>query len=168
MGDLPATDDAPRLDGVHHLKLPVSELRRSLDWYRTRLGYEVEIEFVEQGTLMGYALRHPAGGPMLGLRLDPERAAASAGFDYFSIGVPDKPAIEALAARLTALGETHPGVHFASIGWVLPHLHDPDGHEIRFYTTQHHTEPGPNPLRIADPRQTAAQREHQPLATETP
>jgi hypothetical protein len=32
-------------------------------------------------------------------------------------------------------------VHFASIGWILPLLHDPDGHEVRFYTIEHHTDP---------------------------
>ncbi|TYK50550.1 VOC family protein [Actinomadura decatromicini] len=148
----------PRLDGVHHLKLPVTDLARSLEWYRSRLGYEVDIEFVEQGTLMGYAMRHPAGGPMLALRLDPERAVAAAGFDYFAIGVPGKSAIEELAARLTALGESHAGVHFATIGWILPELHDPDGHEVRFYTTAHHTDTGPDPVRVDDPRETAARR----------
>jgi hypothetical protein len=29
---------------------------------------------------MGYGLAHPAGGPNLGLRLDPDRARAAAGF----------------------------------------------------------------------------------------
>jgi catechol 2,3-dioxygenase-like lactoylglutathione lyase family enzyme len=152
--------DVPRLAGVHHLKLPVTDLQRSLDWYQTRLGYEVELEFVERGKLMGYALRHPNGGPMLGLRLDPERAAAAAGFDYFSIGVPDKPAIEELAERLTGLGESHAGVHFATIGWILPHLHDPDGHEVRFYTNEHHTQPGPAVVTVNDAVETARRREH--------
>jgi len=55
--------DAPTLAGIHHLKLPVTDLARSLEWYRSRLGYQVQIEFVEQGTLMGYGLGHPAGGP---------------------------------------------------------------------------------------------------------
>lgn len=128
--------DIPRLDGVHHLKLPVADLQRSLEWYRSRFGYQIDLEFFEQGVLKGYALAHPAGGPMLALRLDPDRAAAAAGFDYFSIGVPDKQAIEELATHLTALGDTHAGVHRATIGWILPHLHDPDGHEVRFYTTQ--------------------------------
>jgi len=35
---------------------------------------------------------HPGGGPELGLRLDPGRAEAAAGFDYFAIGVPTRPA----------------------------------------------------------------------------
>ena len=150
----------PALAGVHHLKLPVTDLARSREWYRSRLGYQVQVEFVEQGQLMGYALAHPNGGPPLGLRLDPGRARAAAGFDYFAIGVPGKEAIDQLAARLDALGEQHAGVHWASIGWILPHLHDPDGHEIRFYTLQHHTEPAPGQVTtIHDPRETAGLRE---------
>jgi hypothetical protein len=59
------------------------------------------------------ALGHPGGGPRLALRLDPERARAAAGFDYFAIGVPDKEAIDRLAAWLSAQGEEHAGVHWA-------------------------------------------------------
>jgi catechol 2,3-dioxygenase-like lactoylglutathione lyase family enzyme len=154
--------DAPSLAGIHHLKLPVTDLARSREWYHSRLGYQVQMEFVEQGQLMGYALSHPNGGPPLGLRLDPGRARAAAGFDYFAIGVPDKEAMDQLAARLTALGERHAGVHWASIGWILPELHDPDGHEVRFYTHQHHTEPDPDVvLAITDPRESAQRRERQ-------
>ena len=152
--------EMPALAGVHHLKLPVTDLARSREWYRSRLGYQVQVEFAEQGQLMGYALAHPNGGPPLGLRLDPGRARAAAGFDYFAIGVPGKDAIDQLAARLDALGEQHAGVHWASIGWILPHLHDPDGHEIRFYTIEHHTEPAPGQVTtIHDPRETAGLRE---------
>jgi catechol 2,3-dioxygenase-like lactoylglutathione lyase family enzyme len=118
--------NAPALAGIHHLKLPVTDLARSLEWYRSRLGYQVQVEFVERGTLMGVALAHPAGGPDLGLRLDPERARAAAGFDYFAIGVPDKAAIDRLARRLDELGQAHAGVHRASLGWILPAtIHDP-------------------------------------------
>jgi catechol 2,3-dioxygenase-like lactoylglutathione lyase family enzyme len=152
--------DAPRLDGVHHLKLPVSDLGRARAWYESRLGYEPEVEFVEAGRLMGVALRHPNGGPRLALRLDPERARAAAGFDYFSFAVPDKATMESLAERLTGFGDEHAGVHFATVGWILPGTHDPDGHEVRFYTTQHHTEmSGDGPTVIEDPRESAARRE---------
>jgi len=152
--------DVPVLAGVHHLKLPVSDLTRSAEWYQSRLGYRVTAEFVEQGTLMGYGMAHPAGGPSLGLRLDPDRARAAAGFDYFAIGVPDQAAIEALAARLTGLGEEHAGVHWASVGWILPELHDPDGHEVRFYTMEHHRQLDPESVTtFADPRETSEARE---------
>jgi len=150
----------PTLAGVHHVKLPVSDLERSIAWYESRLGYKRTIDFVEHGTLMGVSMNHPDGGPMFGLRLDPDRARAAAGFDYFSIGVPDKAAMEALAAHLTALGEEHAGVHFATIGWILPALHDPDGHEVRFYTIEYHTDPDA-PTVVDDPVATAARREQE-------
>ena len=158
------TSDVPALAGIHHLKLPVTDLARSLEWYRSRLGYQVQVEFVEQGQLMGCGLAHPAGGPDLGLRLDPDRARAAAGFDYFAIGVPDKQAMDRLAARLDELGQVHAGVHRASFGWILPEVLDPDGHALRFYTMQHHTDPGAGPdgvTTIHDPRETAERRERE-------
>jgi catechol 2,3-dioxygenase-like lactoylglutathione lyase family enzyme len=158
------SSDAPELDGVHHVKLPVSDLGRSRAWYESRLGYQVGTEFTENGTVMGVALIHPNGGPTLALRLDPERAARAAGFDYFSIGVPAKAAIEALARRLTVLGEQHAGVHFATTGWILPGTHDPDGHEVRFYTTEHHTDPHDEEIRQADDAVATAAREQAYLA----
>ena len=152
----------PTLAGIHHVKLPVTDLARSRAWYESRLGYELQVEFVEAGVLMGIVMRHPNGGPDLGLRLDPDRAVAAAGFDYFAIGVPNKDAMDSLAQGLTDLGEDHAGVHFASIGWILPMLHDPDGHEVRFYTMQHHTDPAADgALRVEDPRETAERRERE-------
>ncbi len=156
------TASVPRLAGVHHLKLPVSDLDRSQRWYESRLGYTVVQQFVEEGVLRGVVMEHPAGGPSFALRLDPARARAAAGFDYFSIGVPDKDTIELIAQRLTTQGEHHAGVHFASVGWILPMLHDPDGHEIRFYTVQHHTEAPVNHVRVVnDPVETEDQRIHE-------
>lgn len=154
--------DTPVLAGVHHLKLPVTDLARSLEWYRSRLGYQVRIEFVEQGTLMGYGLAHPAGGPELGLRLDPDRARAAAGFDYFAIGVADKAAMDLLARRLDRIGQVHAGVHRASLGWILPEVLDPDGHTLRFYTMEHHTEMAPGEVTaIHDPRETTERFERE-------
>ncbi len=124
---------APQLAGIHHVKLPVTDIARSLEWYETRLGYTKEMEFVEDGTLMGVVMSHPAGGPSFALRLDAEMAAGSAGFDYFAIAVPTKPDIVELADRLTKMGDEHGGVQDTPFGCVLPFLHDPDGHEVRFY-----------------------------------
>jgi catechol 2,3-dioxygenase-like lactoylglutathione lyase family enzyme len=152
--------DVPALAGIHHLKLPVTDLARSLEWYHSRLGYRVQAEFVEQGQLMGYALAHPGGGPPLALRLDPARARAAAGFDYFAIGVPGRAAMDKLAGRLDAIGQAHAGVHQASFGWILPEVLDPDGHQLRFYTIEHHTDPHATEITIVnDPRETAERRE---------
>ncbi|GAA5132600.1 VOC family protein [Pseudonocardia adelaidensis] len=141
----------PTLAGIHHLKLPVRDLRCSARWYGEVLGYRVTVEFVEQGELKGLGMEHPDGGPPLALRLDPELAAAAAGFDYFAYGVPDRPGIEALAARLDELGLPHGGVHRASEGWILPMLHDPDGHEVRFYPHARHEDAPTGPHRVHDP-----------------
>jgi catechol 2,3-dioxygenase-like lactoylglutathione lyase family enzyme len=155
----------PTLAGVHHLKLPVSDLDRSIEWYASRLGYEVVIVFREHGRRAGVSMIHPDGGPGLGLTLDPERARAAAGFDYFSIGVRDQAGLEALASHLTGLGEEHAGVHFATIGWILPLLHDPDGHEVRFYSIESHTEVNPEtPLVIDDAIASAQAKEKEWLA----
>ena len=156
-------ENIPRLDGVHHLKLPVRDLDRSAEWYRSRLGYTVAMEFRDEGKVVGVAMEHPHGGPLFSLWLDPERAAAAAGFDYFASGAPGREDLEALAARLTALGERHAGVHRASIGWILPHLADPDGHELRFYTTEGIRQPegdGPpsTPITARGPAESAEAR----------
>jgi catechol-2,3-dioxygenase len=155
----------PTLAGVHHLKLPVSDLDTSIAWYGECLGYQVVIEFRGRGRRTGVSMTHPDGGPWLGLVLDPERARAAAGFDYFSIGVPDRQALERLAAHLTALGQPHAGVHFATVGWILPMLHDPDGHEVRFYSMDAHAEVDPAaPLVVEDAVASAEAKEREWLA----
>jgi catechol-2,3-dioxygenase len=155
----------PTLAGVHHLKLPVSDLDTSITWYGKCLGYQVVIEFRNHGRRTGVSMTHPDGGPWLGLVHAPERARAAAGFDYFSIGVPDRNSLEDLAAHLTELGEQHAGVHFATVGWILPMLHDPDGHEVRFYSMEAHADLDPaSPLVVEDARSTAAAREQEWLA----
>lgn len=150
----------PVLAGVHHVKLPVSDLERSRDWYADRLGYTEFIRFTKAGRTTGISMRHPNGGPMLGLVLDPDRARRAAGFDYFSIGVPTRADLERLAGRLTERGEQHAGVHFATVGWILPETHDPDGHEVRFYAHDHHTEVADEelPLVVDDPIGTEDER----------
>jgi hypothetical protein len=56
-------------------------------------------------------------------------------------------------------------VHFATVGWILPLLHDPDGHEVRFYSMDSHTELDPSaPLVVDDAVATARAREEEWLA----
>jgi hypothetical protein len=40
------TSDAPSLVGIPYLKLPVTNLTRSLEWYRGRLGYDTLLRTV--------------------------------------------------------------------------------------------------------------------------
>ncbi|MFL6061899.1 MAG: VOC family protein [Marmoricola sp.] len=148
----------PTLGGVHHLKLPVSDIARSVDWYGSRLGYQVVLEFHDDGVCTGVCMQHPDGGPDLALHLAPERAAVAAGFDYFAIGVPGRRTLLALADHLTDLGEDHAGVHFATLGWILPLLHDPDGHEVRFYSNEEHSPLELGTVRVVEDVMAAARQ----------
>lgn len=121
------------MKGFHHVKLPVSDVLRSRDWYRDVLGLEVALEFVEDGVVRGLALRSPGGGVQLALRHDPDRAAAMAGFDPIALAV-SRSDIEVWRDRLADLGQPHGGVVTGHEGGaVLVGLHDPDGIEIRLY-----------------------------------
>jgi catechol 2,3-dioxygenase-like lactoylglutathione lyase family enzyme len=105
----------PALSGIHHLKVHVTDVRRSARWYQRTLGYEPVMEFVEGSRLVGYGMSHPNGGTVLTLRLDPEQAQKTAGWVYFEWGVPDTAALEGLAERLAALGVGHGPVVRTSI-----------------------------------------------------
>jgi hypothetical protein len=93
----------PRLCGVHHVKLPVSDIQASRDWYCRALGFEPELDFVGDGMLMGVGLSHP-GGLRLGLRCDRDRTAALVGFDPLALAVPGRAELDAWLAHLDALG----------------------------------------------------------------
>lgn len=126
------------LNGFHHVKLPVHDVARSRDWYQRVLGLEVDIEFTEEGALMGVALRDPDGTVSLALRHDPPRAAALAGFDPLALGVATRSDLDAWRARLDEAAVAHDGVIEGHQGWALVGLRDPDGFEVRLYTHQRH------------------------------
>jgi catechol 2,3-dioxygenase-like lactoylglutathione lyase family enzyme len=124
----------PDLGPIHHVKIPVSDVRASSEWYLRVLGLQVAIEFVEDGELRGVALTAPGGSASIALRHDPERAAALAGFDLVALGVPTRAGVHAWADHLAAMDEQHGGIVTGHNGGaVLVGLHDPDGIEIRLY-----------------------------------
>ncbi|MFP5347973.1 MAG: VOC family protein [Actinomycetes bacterium] len=122
------------ISGIHHVKLPVSDVARSRAWYERVLGFETEIEFVEDGEVRGVALRR-AGCPWgLALRSDPDHAMALSGFDPLALLVPTRADVQAWKAALDQAGERHGGlVTGHNGGTVLVGLHDPDGIEVRLY-----------------------------------
>ncbi|MGP3912527.1 VOC family protein [Nonomuraea sp. 10N515B] len=127
----------PALNGFHHVKLPVTDVRRSRDWYERVLGLRLYIEFVEDGTLMGVALRDANSTLDVALRHDPVRAAAMARFDPMALRVPTLRDLKAWQQRLDDLAEPHDGIITGHVGQALIGLNDPDPIETRFYHPAH-------------------------------
>jgi len=122
------------ITGFHHTKLPVSDVKRSRDWYERVLGFEPVMDFVEDGQLMGVALQREGCPVQIALRKDPARAHALSGFDAVALLVPTRDDMRHWEAALDCMGEPHGGlVTGHKGGTVLVGLHDPDGIEIRLY-----------------------------------
>ena len=121
--------------GLHHIKVPVTNLARSRAWYERVFELKPTMEFPDDdGVVRGVAYR-PLGGFSLALRENPAVARGIAGYDPFAILLQGRADIDAWAARLDSLGVEHSPVIEASIGWMLAFL-DPDGLELRLYTAK--------------------------------
>jgi catechol 2,3-dioxygenase-like lactoylglutathione lyase family enzyme len=98
------------------------------------LGFTTDIEFVEDGVLMGVGLAHEGVPGGIALRHDPDRAKAMSGFDALALLVPTRDEVHAWKARLDEAGVPHGGIVTGYRGGaVLIGLHDPDDIEIRLY-----------------------------------
>jgi catechol 2,3-dioxygenase-like lactoylglutathione lyase family enzyme len=124
--------------GVHHVKVPVSDLVRSQRWYGEVLGLTLQLEFRdEDGEVRGIAFER-RNGLTLCLRQLPPLAQALSGFDPLAVLVPTRRELDALTERLDRMGVAHGPVIRATLGWLLS-VPDPDGIELRFYTEETHT-----------------------------
>jgi catechol 2,3-dioxygenase-like lactoylglutathione lyase family enzyme len=119
--------------GLHHLKLPVTDVPRSRDWYKRALGFLDEVEFHEDGALRGVGLRHVEGDLQLALRADPERARALAGFDSVCLAVGTRADLDVLLSRLDTMGIPHTEPVPGHRGWAAD-VPDPDGLVVRIHT----------------------------------
>jgi catechol 2,3-dioxygenase-like lactoylglutathione lyase family enzyme len=129
----------PALAGIHHLKIPVTDLSRSVAWYEKVFGFRATIEFPEgDGVVRGIGGVLPGlGAPTIAFRENKQAAQGCQGFDPFGLGVADRSDLEDWAAHLDTLGIDHSPVIEATIGWLLV-FNDPDGLEIHLYTWARH------------------------------
>jgi catechol-2,3-dioxygenase len=127
-----------KLRGIRGVKIPVTDLDRSIEWYGEVFGFEVEWEFADaDGVVRGVAGPVGDGVAGLALRLNPEKARAIAGFDPVNWAVETREDLGDWIAHLDALGIPHSPEIEASIGWLLV-FNDPDGLEIHVYTDASH------------------------------
>ena len=105
--------------------LEVTDLRRSIDWYRKALGFELALDFVE----MGWAeLSTPNAGIALGLGLPAEgREARTNAGGSVGLGVRD---VEAARAHLIALGVDCDAIQTIPDIVKLLAFRDPDGNGL--------------------------------------
>ncbi|MEU9005481.1 antibiotic biosynthesis monooxygenase [Streptomyces sp. NPDC048551] len=136
----PSATPAPIPAGIHHVKLPVTDLERSARWYGAVLGARRLTELDHRrpdGTLFAVILDVPGLGTRLELRLDPSTSTALEGYDFLTLAVEDRSALDRWITHLDALDILHSPPVVALAGWLLV-VPDPDGQRLRFYTTTHH------------------------------
>ena len=128
-----------QVDGILQVKLPVTDLSRSVPWYRDVLGLRLWMEFVEDGELCGAGLIDDEAGFNVALR---DRKATVNGphlrdFDVVAFRPASFAALGQLVARCDELGVEHSGIRGTPDGSYLD-VPDPDGTVLRFY---HYTGP---------------------------
>jgi catechol 2,3-dioxygenase-like lactoylglutathione lyase family enzyme len=119
--------------GIAHVKVPVTDLNRSVSWYRELLGLEPGLEFVEDGVLRGVALVDWSTGMRIALR---DRTVCVGrpdlrGFDVFALRVPTAEALERIIERCDRLGLEYERQDRGPFGAALD-VPDPDGTVVRF------------------------------------
>lgn len=120
---------------VHHVKIPVTDLRRSVAWYARLLDLVPYREFVEHGALRGAALRSPEASFSIALR-DRQFCASQpdlAGFDVVALQMASRETLSDLAARCDRLGIAHSPVQDRGPHEAVVDVPDPDGTVLRFF-----------------------------------
>lgn len=119
---------------IRHVKLPVTDLARSVAWYRSLLELELAGEFAEDGELRGVQLVDPDGAFGIALRVREHCANRPdlAGFDAFALEAESVAALHRLAERSDQLGVPHGGVQDRGEWGANLDIADPDGTVLRF------------------------------------
>jgi glyoxylase I family protein len=127
------------MHGIHHLDLVVSDLERSLPFYRELLG---PLGYVREGEIRGERgervvyLGHVSAITAVGLR-EAQSDAHGVPFDRYAVGVhhvaigaPSREAVDERAAWLRHQGveiESEPAEYDYIPGYYAVFFHDPDG-----------------------------------------
>ena len=134
--------------GLHHVKVPVTDLARSRAWYERVFDLEPKVEFKDADGIVRGVSYLPKGGFALALREYPTLARAMTGFDPFAILVESRQALDTWAHRLDDLAVDHTPVAMGATGWLFA-FNDPDGLQLKLYTAEEHGEERPGRRRIA-------------------
>jgi catechol 2,3-dioxygenase-like lactoylglutathione lyase family enzyme len=125
-------NDAVTIVGVHHVRLPVSDIIRSRDWYASAFGFETRLTVEEEDRIAGVVAVHRSG-VAIGLHAAPALAEALRGFCSVALSVGDRNDLTSWCEYLDALGVNHSGPTEGHVGWYV-HVPDPDGLIIELHT----------------------------------
>jgi catechol 2,3-dioxygenase-like lactoylglutathione lyase family enzyme len=123
----------PALAGLHHLKLPVSDLDLSLAWYQRVLGANHLAQFDhvdDDGQRYAVIVAVPGVDVPLELRWAPEAAQHMAGYDPVNLAAASVADLHDWVAHLEAERVDNSGVLTGGAGHLLV-LSDPDGTFLR-------------------------------------
>lgn len=118
------------------MRIPVTDVVASRDWYRDVFGFGVVLDFEEEGGLVGSVLTHHSDVTTIGLHLDPERVPALRGFCLIALQVGTQLALNEWVEHLDGLGIGHSGVREGHLG-LLVEVPDPDGVLVQLHTAEH-------------------------------
>ena len=121
----------PELACVHHVRIPVSNLSASRDWYAAVLGFDCLLVEEDDDAVTGVVMHHP-GGVTVGLHADRKRAEALGGFTAIAFSVPD---VDAWLEHLDALGVEHGHPEASHLGTAIS-LADPDGIVVQLHSSE--------------------------------
>lgn len=127
-------------NGIHHLKLPASDIRKTEAFYTQILPFEScpELDhYTPDGKLFAVLLTYKPAGLMLEIRHNPEQAKIQKGWDPVTWGVDSRKDLEEWGAWFDEKGVSHSKVLTGMKGWVMA-AEDPDGKIVRLYTTEEH------------------------------
>jgi catechol 2,3-dioxygenase-like lactoylglutathione lyase family enzyme len=128
---------APAVSGLHHLKLPVSDLDVSLRWYQDVFGAEHLQQFDhfdDDGVRYAVIVAIPGLPTTLELRWAPRAAAAMRECDPINLAIDSVDQLQAWEAHLESLQVNHSPVIAGGPGHLLV-IADPDGIFIRIAET---------------------------------
>jgi catechol 2,3-dioxygenase-like lactoylglutathione lyase family enzyme len=119
----------PSVVALHHVRVPVTDVLASQDWYNEVLGFRPTLVVEEENAVAGVVSVHPSG-VVIGLHSAPEQASALKGFAVIGLSVED---LRDWVNYLDDIGVSHSGIAEGHLGQCL-RLRDPDGLIVELHT----------------------------------
>ncbi len=126
-------DPAVTFVGLHHVRVPVSDVMRSRDWYIDVLGFEPCLSVEAEDHVIGVVVDHRSG-LTLALHYQPALARALRGFSSVALSVGTVDATRTRwCGRLEEMGIDHTAPAEGHLGWYVE-VPDPDGLVVELHT----------------------------------